>query len=152
MGRLLRPVAFILCGLLLAAAPAAEQNAVEAATAWGLLGTWALDCGKPASRPNPYLGYFRHGRNLVHRRDFGDVRDEHTVTSARILEDGALEIVVDLAVFGQVRTIVFRKEGEGKKRAVLNRDDAGNYSIKDGKFVANGQPSPVQTRCSAATG
>lgn|SRR5690606_24868269 len=148
---LLRTCAFALLFGLGVALPAWAQGPAEVAAQWGLLGTWAVDCNQPPSRQNSYLTFARDGERLVHRRDFGDARDEHPVTSVRQSADGTIEVVIDLAIFAQTRTIVFAKAGEGKKRAVSNRDDKGVYSIKNGKFVANGQPAPVQNRCATLT-
>jgi hypothetical protein len=151
MKRLLRICVFALLFGLGGAMPGWAQDPAEIAAQWGLLGTWAVDCTQPPSRQNSYLTFARDGELLFHRRDFGDARDEHPVTSVREAADGTIEVVIDLAIFAQTRTIVFAKEGEGKKRAVSNRDDKGVYSIRDSKFVANGQPAPVQNRCATLT-
>lgn len=135
----------------LAAEPVRGEDAGEVASQWGLLGTWSVDCSAAPSRSNAHLSFVRVNGRLTHRRDFGDLRDEFPVLDARALPDGSLEIEVDLALFGQKRTIVFEKLGEGKKRAVLNRDDKGNYTIRDGKLVSTGKPAPVQTRCAVLT-
>lgn len=137
-------------GLLLAD-PAPGQTAAENAAAWGLLGTWAVDCRSPPSASNAYLSYAVKGTGLVHRRDLGDMHDEHAITAAGILPDGSLEIVVNLATFGQVRTIVLQKQGKGMIRAVTNRDANGNYSIRSG-LLPDGRPSAIQFRCSTPTG
>jgi hypothetical protein len=36
---------------------------------------------------------------------------------------------------------------DGSVRAVYNRNERNQYSIKDGKFTANGKPTPPQHRC-----
>ena len=149
----LRRVLFACSVGILFAGPLLAQSMAEEAAGWGLLGTWALDCTVPASRSNAYLSYVREGDALIHRRDFGDTRDEHPIDAVKVLADGSLEIVITLSLANasQVRTLVLQKEGKGKMRAMMNRDEAGNYSIRDGKFM-DGQPSAVQSRCNAATG
>ncbi len=146
--------AVVACGIsvFLVASLWAQSMADEAAV-WGLLGTWAVDCTVPASRSNAYLSYVRQGDALIHRRDFGDTRDEHLIDRARVLADGSLEIVITLTLSNssQARTLVLQKQGEGKMRAVMNRDDAGNYTIRNGKLL-DGRPSAVQFRCSVPTG
>jgi hypothetical protein len=134
---------------LLSADAARSQSVADQASAWGLLGTWAVDCGLPPSRSNAYLSYARKGQAVIHRRDFGDMQDEHAVIAARLLRDSSLEIVIDLASLSQVRTVVLRRVGERGMRAMTNRDAAGHYSVKDGK-LADGRQSPVQLRCSEA--
>jgi hypothetical protein len=143
--------AVVAVGTALAIAPAFAEGASDAAAAWGLLGVWSLDCAKAASRETPRLSFVRIGGKLAHRRDFGDVKDEFPVLAAQRRSDGSLEVMLDLASFGERRTVVFAKAGDQKKRAVANWSDKGEYSIRDGKFVANGAPTPVQTRCVALT-
>lgn len=133
--------------VFLLADTASAQSVADQASAWGLLGTWAVDCSLPPSRTNAHLSYVRKGQSVVHRRDFGDARDEHAVVAARLLPDSSLEVVIDLASFSQVRTVVFKHMDGRSMRAMTNRDAVGNYSIKDGKF-ADGRPSAVQFRCS----
>jgi hypothetical protein len=135
----------------LAGRDARAESVGEAAEKWGLLGTWAIDCTKPPSRENGYLAYARNGEQVVHRRDFGDLSDTHWVTGAKLLSGGAIEIVMDISGFAQTRTMVLVKTGDGRSRTISNRDDAGRFSIKDGKFIANGKPAPWQTRCPALT-
>lgn len=148
----MRHFPFALLAVCLAAtAPAAAQDAGEAAAAWGLLGTWATNCSSAPGPSSARLSFVRSGDKLLHRRDFGKQRDEFTVPSASVLPDGSLEVVIDLAPMGERRTIVFARAGEGRKRAIANRGEKGDYTIRDGKFAASGAPTPVQTRCSALT-
>lgn len=139
----------LIVGGFLCAMAAHAQGLTDAAAAWGLLGTWAPDCTKPASRENGYLTFARADAVVTQRRDFGDLRDEHLVTAARILPDGQIEVVMDFESLSTERTIVLAKEGDGKMRAVSNRDEKGDYTIKAGKFTANGEDSPWQYRCNA---
>jgi hypothetical protein len=36
---------------------------------------------------------------------------------------------------------------DGTVRAMYNRDEKNQYSIKDGKFTSNGKPTPPQHKC-----
>ena len=48
----------------------------------------------------------------------------------------------------QTRQFSFIKGGDGRIRAISNRNVANNeYTIKDGKFTSNGNAPPWQTRC-----
>jgi hypothetical protein len=38
---------------------------------------------------------------------------------------------------------------DGTIRAMYNRNQKGEYTIRDGKFTANGNPTPPQHKCSA---
>jgi hypothetical protein len=140
---------FVLCSI--GAAPVLADTPADVASAWGLLGAWSVDCSRPVSRQDSRLSFVRKGDDVVHRREFGDDSDEHAVAAVHTMTGGKIEVVIDLRRFSQTRTIVFAKEGEGKKRAISNRDDKDVYSIRDGKFVANGQRAPVQSRCASLT-
>jgi hypothetical protein len=36
---------------------------------------------------------------------------------------------------------------DGTMRAMYNRNQNGKYTIRNGKFTANGRPTPSQHRC-----
>jgi hypothetical protein len=36
---------------------------------------------------------------------------------------------------------------DGTMRAMYNRNQKDEYTIKDGKFTANGNPTPAQHKC-----
>lgn len=146
-----RFVALVLALCSVAAAPGLAETPADVAAAWGLLGTWAVDCSQPASRQNSHLSFVRKGDGVIHRREFGDDSDEHAVSAVRTMAGGKIEVVVDLQRFSQIRTIVFAREGDGKKRAISNRDDKNVYSIRAGKFITNGQRAPLQSRCASLT-
>jgi hypothetical protein len=117
-------------------------------SAFGLLGTWRTDCGRPKSRENPDLKYVLHGDRLFHDRDFGDTTDSQPVIVATSQDDGSLELVVNFNAFKQTRQFIFVHGPNNALRAVYNRDvDSGSLSIRDGKFVSNGEPTPWQYRC-----
>jgi hypothetical protein len=47
----------------------------------------------------------------------------------------------------QTREFGLLLQEEGTLRAIYNRDQRGDYTIRDGKFVNTGEPTPVQHRC-----
>jgi hypothetical protein len=139
----------IVLALALAAADlASAETVIESAKKWGLLGTWAIDCSKPPSRSNGHLAYRAKQGRLVHEREFGDVREESPVLSARITASGGLELLVRFESFSQTREYLMIKGSEGRIRAFFNRDvDTDVYSIKDGKIVGSGNDTVWQHRC-----
>jgi hypothetical protein len=36
---------------------------------------------------------------------------------------------------------------DGRLRAIYNRSERGEYTIRDGRYVATGVPTPPQQRC-----
>ena len=93
MIRLLRRLALVLVALAAPVHAAQAQSIAETLSRWGLLGTWALDCSKPASSSNGYLSYaIRRAGQVSHERDFGDRQDVNEVQQARLVLGGALEL------------------------------------------------------------
>jgi hypothetical protein len=83
----------------------------------------------------------------VHRRNFGDTKDESEVVSAEVSEDGMLNLRVFFPSLKQTREYGLIKQSDGTIRAMYNRNQKDEYSIKDGKFTANGNPTPSQHKC-----
>ena len=127
---------------------AAAQPVVDAATRWGLIGTWALDCSKPASSSNGYLIYVVRAGKVVHERDFGDRRDSNDVQQARTGIGGTLDLVVHFPGLNQTRKYTMLMASDRRIRALSNsRIDGADQTIKDGKFTSNSATTPWQTRC-----
>jgi hypothetical protein len=138
----------IVFSLLLSLGAAAETVA-ETARKWGLIGPWAQDCSVPADRDKgTVLAYeVEPGGRVVHRRDFGDVKDENEVLSAEVSSNGILRLRVSFSKLKETREFGMIKLPDGTIRAMYNRNSKGEYTIRDGKFTANGNPTPPQHRC-----
>lgn len=133
------------------AGTASAETAAETASKWGLIGRWSLDCGLPPDRDRgAVLAYevAADGR-LVYRRDFGDSTDTADVIAAEISADNLLNLRVFFPKLKQTREYGLKMEPDGSIRAFYNRDRKGKYSIRNGKFSANGQPTPPNHKCSS---
>jgi hypothetical protein len=128
---------------------AAAQSVADVASRWGLIGTWSLDCSKPASGSNGYLTYaVRSGGKVAHERDFGDRRDTNDVQQARTGTGGTLDLVVHFPGLNQTRKFTMLMGSDRRIRALSNsRIDGTEVTIRGGKFTANGAITPWQTRC-----
>lgn len=128
---------------------ALAQSAADNADRWGLIGTWRLegaDCAAPIAPGSPDLIYVVRDGKLFHDRDYGGARDSNPVTAAVIRGDGSLEVTARFSQ--QLRRFLFAKRADGLKRAMYNYNVATEeYSVRDGKFVANGNETPWQKRC-----
>jgi hypothetical protein len=134
--------------LLMLGAPTSAETIAETAKQWGLIGPWSLDCALPPDHAKgTVLSYELDGDHLVHRRDFGDSHDEAEVLSATISGDGILNLRVYFPSVKQTREYGLMHLPDGDIRAVYNRNEKSQYSIKDGNFTANGKPTPAQHRC-----
>ena len=142
-------IAVLVAVLCLAAAPPAfAQSNIDVATKWGLLGTWKVDCAKPTSRTNTESVYVVRDGVIYHDRNYGDGRDTSPVQLATLKPAGVLELTVQFIALKQTRQYLFTKAADGRKRAMSNRNvNTDEYTVRDGKFTANGNPTPWQTRC-----
>jgi hypothetical protein len=128
---------------------APAETVAETARQWGLIGPWALDCSIPPDRGNgAVLAYeIAPGDRVVHRRDFGDTTDESEVIAAEVSGDGTLNLRVFFPKLKQTREYGFAMQPDGTMRAIYNRNQNNQYTIRDGKFTANGNPTPSQHKC-----
>jgi hypothetical protein len=130
-------------------ASSAGATIAETLGKWGLIGQWSRDCALPPDRnKGTVLSYEATlGGGVVHRRDFGDASDESKVLSANVSKNGILNLKLYLPSVKQTREFGLTMQKDGSIRAIYNRDENRHYSIRDGKFVADGKPTPLQHKC-----
>ena len=87
--------------------------------------------------------------SLRQRRNFGDSADESEVIAAEVSQGGILNLRVFFPSLKQTREYGLLMQPDGTIRAMYNRSQKGEYSIRDGKFTANGNPTPPQHKCGA---
>ena len=141
-----RALCLIMLGLV-APGNASAQTIGEVITKWGLVGTWAADCQQPASRSHWHITYvLRSDGGANSMRDLGDPSLNHTraFVSARLEPDGKLEVTVDPQ---SPFTYLLVKGTDGRIRSLSGRLANGEYTVRDGIFTHNGQPTLWQTRC-----
>jgi hypothetical protein len=142
-------LALTVLSLPMLALNASAQTVAETAGAWGLIGSWSLDCSVAPDRgKGAVLAYeIGPGDRVIHRRDFGDTSDESEVITAEVSGNGMLNLRVFFPKLEQTREYGFVMEPDGALRAVYNRSQKGKYSIRNGKFTANGNPTPALHKC-----
>ena len=136
--------------LLLALAPRASAETVtETASKWGLIGPWSQDCSLPPDHDRGMVLIYaiERGDRLMYRRNLGDTRDDREVVGADLSADGMLNLRVYFPSLNQTREYGLMKLPDGTMRAMYNRNQKGEYTIRDGKFTANGNPTPLQHKC-----
>ena len=143
-------VAIVFSMTLVVTASAATM--AETALKWGLIGPWSLDCSLARDRDRgTVLSYeIAKGGRVVHRRDFGDASDENRVLSAEVSGDGMLNLRVYFPKSGETREYGLMMQPDGTTRAIYNRNQKREYTIRDGKFTANGNPTPPQHKCGSS--
>lgn len=136
--------------LWVAFTPAAGAESLAATIEqWGLLGSWAVDCAvRPDRDKGALLTYeIRKDGRVMYRRNFGEAKDENEVVSAMVNADGLLDVMVYFPLLQQTREFGLLLSKQGSLRAIYNRSERGEYTIRDGKYVATGAPTPAQQRC-----
>ncbi|CAL75982.1 conserved hypothetical protein; putative signal peptide [Bradyrhizobium sp. ORS 278] len=143
-----RPLIAILVGVSSFVSAASADEAVEVARAWGLIGTWAADCSAPPVKGRGAIISYEVtvDGNLIYRRDH-DPSDVNSVTSARLEPDQTLVLSIVLPKARQTRENGIAKSADGNIRSVFNRGEDDSYTIRDGRFVANGKPTPSLRKC-----
>ena len=149
MNRPFRRWALAIPFLLTLTLNASAETVAETARAWGLIGPWSLDCSVAPDRgEGAVLAYeIASGDRVVHRRNFGDTSDESEVIAAEVSKSGMLNLRVFFPKLKQTREYGFAMQPDGSMRAMYNRNQKGKYTIRDGKFTANGNPTPSQHKC-----
>jgi hypothetical protein len=84
---------------------------------------------------------------LVHRRNFGDTTDESQVLSAEVSDNGMLNLRVLFPGLKQTREYGLMMQPGDTLRAIYNRNQKEEYTIRDAKFTDNGNPTPAQHKC-----
>ena len=128
---------------------AAAETVAETVLQWGLIGPWSVDCSvAPDRNKGALLDYEITGDDrVVHLRNFGGTTDESEVVSAEVSQDGMLNLRVFFPKLKQTREYGLIKQPDGTMRAIYNRNQKHEYTIRDGKFTANGNPTPPQHKC-----
>jgi hypothetical protein len=133
-----------------AQAAAAAQTVQQAARAFGLVGTWALDCSQPASPQN------EHGVYSISNDGSLDLTDDdgpqyqsnrYNFSQGLTLDSGKLQL--DGVFFGDnlAQHTVLEKNASGQMRVFGNVDGSGKILVQNGAFPGGGEP-PWMNKCS----
>jgi hypothetical protein len=125
------------------------ETAADTVHKWGLIGSWSRDCSLQAERNNDsFLAYeiVRDSR-VVFRRNFGDHAEESEVVAAEVSADGMLNLRVLFPGPKQILESGLMMQSDGSMRAMYTRSPQGEYTIRDGKFIASGAPTPPLRKC-----
>ncbi|MCP3381152.1 hypothetical protein NLM31_12460 [Bradyrhizobium sp. CCGUVB4N] len=125
------------------------ETLAETVEQWGLLGSWAVDCAVSPDRDKGALLTYeiRKDGRVMYRRNFGDAKDENEVVSATVNAEGVLNLMVFFPSLHQTREFGVILTKDGGLRAIYNRGEGGEYTIRDGKYVKTGAPTLPQQRC-----
>lgn len=149
----------IYLSLLAVASAAWAQGVASAVQQFGLLGTWALECGKPASADNNWSTYVVDGDKVMRKDNRGknsgsggDAAVDMLVRTAKILAPDLLQIQerganmpAEMAAEWET-TVVLRKDGLNKIR-IWKSTMGGKTTVDNGKVVGAGSDTWAMSRC-----
>lgn len=119
---------------------------------FGLFGTWADDCGAPASPANPHVKISQPAPGVILEDD--DLGPDNTVNrysvlSAERLSDTRLSVVglFHPGTENQERQHLVFAIRDHTRRTVFNKVEGGPVRVKDGIALWNGSKTPLLHKC-----
>jgi len=149
----MRLVAVIGIAALVALPEIASATSVEDVfQEFGLFGTWATDCGSPATPGNPHVSISTPNAGLVlEDHDLGPdfAVNRYSVLSAEPVSKTSVSVHV---IFQPGTTVEERQKlifavNNNTRRTIFNQSDAGAIRVKDGVAVARGSKTPLLRKC-----
>ncbi len=148
--RFVAVMAFLLTMTL--ATAAAPPTAADVFRQFDLFGTWAVDCGRPASPQNPYVSDILQDTGAVveeHHLGPNYAVNHYHVMSATRLSAGqvALEVVFRPGSEASQQQKLVMSVGHGRRRTLFNQPQDGEVRVKDGVALAAGLRTPTLRKC-----
>lgn len=118
----------------------------------GMFGTWAADCGRPASLDNPHVDVTAPGAGLVlENNDVGPdyAANRYSVLMARQMPGHRVEVDVIFrpgAPGEERQTLVFEVH-DGTRRTMFNRVEGGDIRVRHGIVLSRGIKTPMLRKC-----
>jgi len=137
----------------LAVYPSANAESVDQLfQQFGLFGTWATDCGRPATPSNPHVSITTPSAGLVledHNLgpDFSvnrySVLSAEKVSASRI----SVEVIFQPGTEVEERQKLVFSVHDNTRRTMFNQADGGMVRVKDGIALARGSKTPLLRKC-----
>lgn len=133
--------------MLVAASSTSAQTAEALAREFGLLGTWAADCTKPADKANIHSTYAVEDGQVLNNHDAGPDfhRATFVVRSARPTGMDLL-LLQTVSAAGQVSAITLRRIGDKMQIWRVVASDQ-SVPVNDGKFMDSDAAIPALSKC-----
>ena len=133
---------------LAGAVPAQAQEVAGILNAFGLFGSWAIECGAPASPGNVVQTVGWTGREPVEYSETigaGAAANRYRVVSARMPD--ATTLVMQVLLNGRfTENLTIAKYGNDAIRTMTNQTWNG-FLVENGVVVASGRPTPWLRKC-----
>jgi hypothetical protein len=148
--RIVVAVGFLL--LSVPAATAAPPTTADVFRQFSLFGTWAVDCGRPASPQNPYVSDILQDTGAVveeHHLGPDYAVNHYSVLSATRLSatQVALEVMFQPGSEAAQQQKLVMRVHDGRRRTLFNQPQGGAVRVKNGVAVARGLKTPTLRKC-----
>jgi hypothetical protein len=135
--------------IAIASSATVAQSPEDSLQAFGLLGTWAPDCGEPPSPLHPRAVYAAQPSgqaSMTYEPGPAAPRSTYTILSAERVADDKLMLREEW-LHDHSRLEVSLRKFRGKVKVWFSRELGGKVLVTDGTVVATGYVSPWMTRC-----
>ncbi|MGH6771413.1 MAG: hypothetical protein ACRECO_20625 [Xanthobacteraceae bacterium] len=133
--------------LLVAANTAQAQSASDIFQFYQLIGSFSINCGKPAAAGNPYSVYRTlDDGNVQFDMMIGPKRRRSSYTIDVAVEVSQNDIEISMTDGNQRFDVVYRVE-DGRIRTMESIRESGDQIIAEGRSVANGAPTQWFRKC-----
>jgi len=119
---------------------------------FGLFGTWATECAKPATPFNPHVSITHPSAGLVlEDHDLGPdfAINRYSVLSAEQLSKNNLSVnvIFQPGTGSEERQKLVFTVRDNTRRTLFNQADGGAVRVKDGIALARGKKTPLLQKC-----
>lgn len=142
---------FLLVAVLSAVASTAvsAQSVQQTLSKFGLLGTWATDCNRPAAKDNFYTVYSASSGKVL--RTYydgpGKIYNEYAITQATQISNDEIRYQQEGTDSRRLRLEIILKKADNRILVWLSRHMDGGTVVKDGKYTDDGTAVVWQTKC-----
>jgi hypothetical protein len=119
---------------------------------FGLFGTWATDCAKPAALANPHVIISHPSAGLVledHNLGPEFAVNRYSVLSAEQVSPTNLSVnvIFQPGTQGEERQKLVFAVRANTRRTIFNQTDSGTVRVKDGIALARNSKTPLLQKC-----
>jgi hypothetical protein len=119
---------------------------------FGLFGTWAADCNRPATPSNPRVSVTTPSAGLVledHNLGPDFSVNRYSVLSAERVSASSIsvEVIFQPGTELEERQKLVFSVHDNTRRTIFNQGDGGTVRVKDGIALARGGKTPLLRKC-----
>jgi hypothetical protein len=129
--------------------PANAQSMRSVLEDFGFFGNWAINCASPATLANSRRhAFITRGGEIHFTESFGHKikQNVYTVFGARRIAPD--KILLRIQLNGKDMQNLTMQKDNSRLRTIFNERENGEFLVRDGVILSNGQPTPWLSPCS----